>query len=344
MAQDKKVFKRIKENYRYLNQMMVEEIDIASEHGGISGNYREEMWIKFFRSIIPMKYSMAQGVIIIDSEQNRSREVDIAVYDEAYTPYVFQYNTLKFIPIEAVAVAIECKSSSWKEKSLKKWASEIRKLKPKASGIARIVTGYATGITNATQQRSRPILILASNLSRKDAGSLENIKEKLGDSFDFILLKKEEEGQHSFELFVKHENKKLGWWGKRLNELEGVEKPEITEDHSLRVIPQHLSKTIWNHTKEEQIQKHKNQLSKRYPEVSFELIKNEIVNSDNPANPKIEHDIAITNTLANLKIENNPLLTLNFQLNQLLMLINNPMLFPHFAYAKAFKEIAQEKE
>ncbi|MFC7561502.1 hypothetical protein ACFQY3_24870 [Paenibacillus farraposensis] len=32
-------------------------------------------------------------------------------------------------------------------------------------------------------------------------------------------------------------------------------------------------------------------------------------------------------------------MTLNFQLNQLLMLLNNPMLFPHFAYAKAFREL-----
>lgn len=45
-----------------------------------------------------------------------------------------------------------------------------------------------------------------------------------------------------------------------------------------------------------------------------------------------------TSTLAELKIEGNYLLSLNLQLNQLLMLINNPMLFPHFAYAKIFRE------
>ncbi|MNC07394.1 hypothetical protein D3C75_549400 [compost metagenome] len=49
----------------------------------------------------------------------------------------------------------------------------------------------------------------------------------------------------------------------------------------------------------------------------------------------------LTNTLKDLRIPANELLTLNFQLNQLLMLLNNPMLFPHFAYAKAFREIVE---
>lgn len=44
-----------------------------------------------------------------------------------------------------------------------------------------------------------------------------------------------------------------------------------------------------------------------------------------------------TSTLADLRVQGNDLLSLNLQLNQLLMLMNNPMLFPHFAYAKLFR-------
>ncbi|MNN95966.1 hypothetical protein D3C81_2148620 [compost metagenome] len=33
------------------------------------------------------------------------------------------------------------------------------------------------------------------------------------------------------------------------------------------------------------------------------------------------------------------LLSLTFQLNQLLMLINNPLLFPHDAYVRMFNEV-----
>jgi hypothetical protein len=62
----------IAENYRNLNQMMVDEIDIASAHGGITGSYREEMWLRLFRKIIPLKYSLAQGVITINSKKRGS--------------------------------------------------------------------------------------------------------------------------------------------------------------------------------------------------------------------------------------------------------------------------------
>lgn len=54
---------------------MASEIELASIHNGITGSYREEMWMEFFRSIIPLKYSLAQGAIIIDSQGESSREM-----------------------------------------------------------------------------------------------------------------------------------------------------------------------------------------------------------------------------------------------------------------------------
>lgn len=46
-------------------------------------------------------------------------------------------------------------------------------------------------------------------------------------------------------------------------------------------------------------------------------------------------DLRVTNQAG----DENIILSLTFQLNQLLMLINNPMLFPHRAYAKCFTRI-----
>lgn len=309
------VFKRIEKNYRCLNQMMVEEIDLASSHGGVTGHYREEMWMNFFRSIIPLKYSLAQGVIIIDSNRKRSREVDIAIYDEQYTPYVFQYNTLRFIPIEAVAVAIECKSEKWDEDGLKGWAESIMKLESCASGIARIVSGYSIGVTSVTQKRTRPILILASNFQRVEEVAIRENVERIKDTFDFILLKQSEAGskgqKREFQLIVGNEDRKLSWWASKLN---GTKEAE-----GLAIDP-----------------------NGKYAEVINKAVKNkdggcEVLKfSDDFKN--------LQNTLEDLRVPNNTLLTLNFQLNQLLMLLNNPMLFPHLAYAKAFREIAGHTE
>lgn len=299
-----KVFFRIHENYKYMNQMMVEEMDIASEHNGITGNYREEMWIKFFRSIIPQKFSLAQGVIIIDSYGNVSKEVDIAVFDEQYTPYVFQYNTLKFIPIEAVVIAIECKSTNLKDGKLQKWAEKIEELKPRRSGIARMVNGYVSGLTNWTQIKTKPIKILACIKNNKNGKTLDERKESLGDYFDFII----QEQNKTFEIAVKNEDKSLGWWGNRLNGKDLEDKLEL-KGCSVE--------TLGGEEK----------ILKEYPELKL----------------KFDETVYLTNTLEDLRVEGNSLLSLNLQLNQLLMLVNNPMLFPHFAYAKRFKEVIEKE-
>lgn len=269
--------------------MISEEVDFASNHGGLTGDSREVMWMEFFRKIIPKKYSLAQGVIIIDSEGNHSNEVDIAVFDEQYTPYVFQHNSLKFIPIEAVAVAIECKSSNFNVDNLKVWSDNIKKLVPKTKGIARMAAQGVVMVENDTQKRTRPILILASNLKRQTANSSSKMFEILDKAFDFILMKQ----KSVFHLRAPNEGEHLGWWANELNCYD----PE------------------------------------RSKEQEGEEKKENFKNNEDDSKDKV-----ISNKLSELRIDHNELLTLNFQLNQLLMLINNPMFFPHYAYAKLFQK------
>jgi hypothetical protein len=337
LSEDKEnVFKQIYKNYIDMNKMMINELDLATAHDGLTGNYREEMWVKFFRGIIPMKYSIAQGVIIIDSKGRRSNEVDIAVYDEQYTPYVFQYNTLKFIPIEAVAVVIECKSQDWNKGELRKWSCSIKKLEPVRTGVARIVSGYATGLTNTVQTRTRPIQILASIHSIVKEDTFQKVKQDLGEYFDFIICQQKWSSKNEnreFKVLVKHEDKTLAWWGGELNKASDRKDNENKEEEqeqsnkceSLRL------ELMNNETLQGKISgnsKNKEKLTdewlnEKYDELEFK-------------------DLKLTNTLKKLNVEGNQFLTLNLQLNQLLMLINNPMWFPHFAYAKRFEEVAKE--
>ncbi|WP_368930497.1 DUF6602 domain-containing protein [Bacillus pumilus] len=284
-----KVEQLILENYQRLNSMITEEVDFASNHGGLTGDSREVMWLEFFRKIIPKKYSLAQGVIIIDSDGNHSNEVDIAVFDEQYTPYVFQHNSLKFIPIEAVAVAIECKSSNFDVDNLKVWSDNIKKLVPKTKGIARMAAQGVVMVENDTQKRTRPILILASNLKRQTANSSSKMFKILDKAFDFILMKQ----KSVFHLRAPNEGEPLGWWANELNCYD----PERSREQE-------------DEEKKENSEKNKGD----------------------------SKDKVISNKLSDLRIDGYDLLTLNFQLNQLLMLINNPMFFPHYAYAKLFQK------
>ncbi|MNO41154.1 hypothetical protein D3C76_313200 [compost metagenome] len=322
---EKGTFSKIFENYNFMNQMMANELKLASEHSGLTGNFREEMWLKFFRSIVPMKYSLAQGVMIIDSEGNVSKEVDIAVYDEQYTPYVFQYNTLKFIPIEAVVIVIECKSKNYEREALRVWVNSIETLKPRPTGIARTVQGYAVGFTNNSQTSTRPIRILASLKKFVDISTMEKLSEELKDLFDFVIM---DNGNTSgFEVTLINKEKSLQWWGDTLNkstkkstapessqnmEKSGGNEKYLEDQGGLQIL--HLPDNV---TDEE--------LQKRYSELSFS-------------------EKSMTKTLKDLEVEENPLLTLNLQLNQLLMLINNPMMFPHFAYANAFNKGVTAKD
>lgn len=311
-SKEKNVFERINKNYNNLNKMMVEEMKLASEHDSTTGNYREEMWVKFFRSMLPQKFSLAQGVLIIDSGGHVSKEVDIAVFDEQYTPYVFQYNTLKFIPIEAVALVIECKSSRLTTAELKNWAQSIDDLCASPSGVARLVGGYVTGLTNTTQKSTRPIKVLASLKQSTEEKAMEKTKAELGDHFDFIIQQvKADQKVKGFEVLIKNEDKPLGWWGKSLNNAKNGQNDDDKKEY-LKIITNQEFKDNF----------------KSYTELKF-----------------VDEEFSLKNTLKDLEVTDNPLLSLNFQLNQLLMLLNNPMLFPHFAYARMFNEqLAKAKE
>ncbi|WP_270165799.1 DUF6602 domain-containing protein [Paenibacillus sp. SYP-B4298] len=305
----KNPFELIANNYIEMNKMMVKEIELATAHPGLTGNYREEMWKKFFRDIIPQKFSLVHGAMIIDSNGGISNEVDIAVIDEQYTPYIFQYHTLKLIPIEAVSMVIECKSKRFSQDmltQLEEWAKSIDKLNTKQVGIARFANGYTMGFHNSSQTNTRPIKVLVSLKESIQDSTLDKLKDGMGNYFDFIIQEQpdESDGQKMFQVLVKHEDKTLGWWGEHLNNKEAKPDP---------------NKGL--------------QLTKSLSAQDINVAKQYELN--------VQNDNLIMNKLKDLRVPGNPLLTLNLQLNQLLMLLNNPMLFPHFAYAKKFKKSAE---
>ncbi|WP_053956484.1 DUF6602 domain-containing protein [Inediibacterium massiliense] len=294
---------KIKDNYKNMERVICGELEMASKHPGITGHCREEYWIGFFRKIIPQKFTLETGVMIIDSEGNISNEVDIVVFDNQYTPYLFNYGSLKFIPIEAVSIVIECKSTSWTPEGLKNWSKSIDELEAMPIGISRMVNGYIIGLTNGSQQRTSPIKILASIRKNAEDKTIENINEY----FDILIYEREESDNISLKVDIPNKDKSLGWWGARLNNNTSSDEDEgLVLDKATKDEYEKLNEERYNN----------------YIEVDYKDEKNEVI---------------LKNTLESLNIENNPLLSLNFQLNQLLMLINNPMLFPHFAYANFFK-------
>ncbi|MCB7540788.1 hypothetical protein LIZ09_03670 [Tyzzerella nexilis] len=259
---------KIKENYKRMETDYVNQLFFETSHGSTTGRYREQIWGKMFESIVPKKFVIEQSVFIIDSEGSISNEVDLAIFDEMYTPYVFRYEEIKFIPIEAVAAVVECKSTSMDKEALKNWTDSIEKLKTSEKSFVRINNGIVCG-TVKSQTATRPLRILCC-LNQKH-------KDLLGDCFDVTIRA----GGEKLEIEWSSKRESLYDWYTELNHAQGGEEQD----------------------------------SKPLPQV-----KNQKLDS---------YEVK-------LRGEKLSLMTFNFQFNQVLMLINNPMLFPHIAYAEMF--------
>ena len=275
---DSKTIEKIKENYKKMEKNYVNQLFFQTTHGSTIGRYREKIWEEMFESIVPKKFVIEQSVFIIDSKGNVSNEVDLAIFDEMYTPYVFRYGEIKFIPIEAVVAVVECKSTSMDEKLLENWINSIEQLKTSNRSVVRTINRIVCGEKEpvSTQTATRPLRILCC---------LNQEYKNLQEIVDFDVVIRAGEEKLDIEWSSKAEN--LYEWYTELNHAQE-------------------EKTLKEEEKQESVslQKAKDQKLDDY-EVKF-------------GEEKLS------------------LMTFNFQFNQVLMLINNPMLFPHIAYAEMF--------
>ncbi|CAM4197988.1 DUF6602 domain-containing protein [Paenibacillus phoenicis] len=280
-----KIVNNIRKNYRQVEMSIVNQLFMKHDlHGTTIGSERESIWGQLFEMIVPKKFVIEPSVFIIDSEGRVSHEVDFAIMDEMYTPYIFRYGKVKFVPIEAVAAVVECKSQNVDEAQIKRWVESMNQLRTSGESVARMAHKIARGAT-PTQQSTRPIRILCA--------LQDTCSDGLKKHFDFTLLasyKKENQSDGRIEI--------------------------------------HLNP-----------QKAQSSLKDWYKELNFHNVDQKINFEGIGELEKISLDDFRVQNENGMVIS---LLTFNFQLNQLLMLINNPILFPHRAYAKLFNYPGEE--
>lgn len=302
------IIQNIKENYQSLEQSIVRQLSIKVDNHHLTAGYnREKIWLDLFRQIIPMKFAIRQGVFLIDSQGRVSKEVDIAVFDEQYTPYIFNYGNIHFIPIEAVAVVIQCKSENVSgkknEKILTDWVKSVQEQQTSPNSIARMAVNMSI-TPPPTQKATTPIKILCT----QKKCFTEDGEPKFG--FDIVIfpeLKKTDKEKKEYKLTVS--------FSRRIDNLYKAYHffncpPEEFKDFAI-FKEENEKKTLSQ--KDEQEKKRLEALLKCYSELN---------NRD----------------ISKYSVSNNSILSLIFQLNQLLMLINNPMLFPHQAYVDMFNK------
>lgn len=298
----------IAENYENLEKSLVNQLMLETpQHPYTTGSYREQVWKDIFQMIIPKKYCIEQGVFIMDSYGNISKEVDLAVFDEMYTPYIFHYGKIMFIPIEAVSVIIQCKSQlkDDKREDLEEWVESIDGLETSLDAVARIVSGVADNQVvdrGLSQTATRPLKILCATYMS------ENRKRQMLGKFDFLL----HVAQDSIQKDINPEYKNYFMWFSSLNN-------KMQKDrHSLMPDKRQENWALIESQKE------------RLGKTDYSNIEKRTLD-----------DLCIKKKDEKGKEKENVILSLTFQLNQLLMLINNPMLFPHRAYAQLFQKVME---
>ncbi len=123
-------------------------------HPTSKGTFTELEWIDLLSTYLPKRYC-AGNAFVIDSEGNRSDQIDIVIFDRQYSPFILRQNGVTYIPAECVYAIIEVKQDLSKTniKYAQRKAASVRKLKrttieiPHAGGVyppkkpARILAG-----------------------------------------------------------------------------------------------------------------------------------------------------------------------------------------------------------
>ncbi|MEI9812689.1 MAG: DUF6602 domain-containing protein [Acidobacteriota bacterium] len=80
------------------------------EHPTTNGTASELQWLDLLATYLPKRYR-ASPAFIINAQGQRSRQIDIAIYDQLNSPPIFPHAAGVHIPIECVYAVFEVKSN-----------------------------------------------------------------------------------------------------------------------------------------------------------------------------------------------------------------------------------------
>ncbi len=101
----------LKSLFTGLQSQMISKLSTNREfitHPGSKGDALENAWIEWLKCYLPNRYSVDKA-IIIDYKGNTSHQIDIVIYDNWFTPFIFSQNGFHYIPAEGVYAVFEVK-------------------------------------------------------------------------------------------------------------------------------------------------------------------------------------------------------------------------------------------
>lgn len=115
------------------------EVDVFSrlvQHQGERGRENELAFTRLLEGLVPRRYGLGSG-LLIDADDNCSKQMDIVVYDQSGEPTVLAQTTQLLFPIEQVRAAVEVKTTLT--------AKEVRDCGLKRESVSRLTTHASSG-------------------------------------------------------------------------------------------------------------------------------------------------------------------------------------------------------
>ena len=79
-------------------------------HAPSKGDESEAVWLKMLQTYLPKRYC-ADSVFVIDGNGKSSDQIDIAIFDRQYTPFVYDFQNSKVVPAESIYAVFEAKQT-----------------------------------------------------------------------------------------------------------------------------------------------------------------------------------------------------------------------------------------
>ena len=89
----------------------LKEIRESLGHPTAVGDASEEVWNKLFNKHLPKRYRSANA-FVVDSKGTFSQQQDVVIYDQQYSPLIFELNGQTVIAAESVYAVFEAKQSA----------------------------------------------------------------------------------------------------------------------------------------------------------------------------------------------------------------------------------------
>lgn len=81
-----------------------------TNHPTAKGDANEGHWVEVLREFLPARYGVGP-IFAIDSRGDQSDQIDVAIFDQQYSPLFFHQNGISFVPAESVYAVLEVKPS-----------------------------------------------------------------------------------------------------------------------------------------------------------------------------------------------------------------------------------------